>query len=329
MRNGAARMLPKRARTVVYAALGANVAIAAIKFAAATVTGSSAMLSEGVHSLVDTVNELLLLYGMKRASKPPDLSHPLGHGRELYFWSFIVALLVFALGAGVSLYEGIAHVRHPVPLEAPFVNYLVLAASFASEVTSWSVAFREFRASQANQSYFDAFRASKDPTTFTVLFEDTAAILGLLIAAIGIAGAQVFGMPSLDGVASIGIAVMLGVASILLARETKELLIGEAAHPLVRESLLRIAGADRDVLSANGVTTVQLGPSNIVAALSAKFHDHLNTTQIEECIDRIESAVTQAHPEVTVLFVRPQTANAWQRRIARLAAEDDDGHSNT
>jgi cation diffusion facilitator family transporter len=211
---------------VVDAALGANLAIAVVKFVAAALTGSSAMLSEGVHSLVDTINELLLLYGMKRANKPPDLSHPFGHGRELYFWSFMVALLVLALGAGVSLYEGIVHLRQPQPMEKLAVNYLVLAASFACEVTSWWVALKHFRATKGNLGYFEAFRASKDPSTFTVLFEDSAALLGLLIAAAGITAAQVLDMPRLDGVASIGIGLLLMASSLLLARETKALLIG-------------------------------------------------------------------------------------------------------
>jgi len=311
-------------RRVVYAALAGNLAIALIKFMAAALTGSSAMLSEGVHSLVDTINEVLLLYGLNRAGKPPDLSHPFGHGRELYFWSFIVALLVFALGAGVSLYEGIAHLQNPEPMERPLVNYVVLAASFAAEVSSWWVALKEFRTAKGDQGYFDAFRASKDPSTFTVLFEDSAALLGLLIAAAGIAAAQALNMPRLDGVASIGISLVLAVSSMLLARETKELLIGEAAHPHMRESLLRIAGADADVRCANGVLTVQMGPSQVVAALSADFHDRLTTTQIEDCVNRIEAAVKHAHPEVTVLFVKPQTAETWRRRIAALAAEQDD-----
>jgi cation diffusion facilitator family transporter len=310
---------------VVYAALGANLAIAAIKFGAARATGSAAMFSEGVHSLVDSVNELLLLYGLARAAKPPDISHPVGHGRELFFWSFIVALLVFALGACVSFYEGLTRVLHPEPVLRPLVNYLVLAGSFASEATSWRVAVREFRATKGARSYFDAFRASKDPSTFTVLFEDSAALVGLLIAALGLTAAQVFHRPWLDGAASIGIAVVLAAASVLLARETKELLIGEAAHPELRASLLRIAAADPDVSSANGVTTVQIGPRQVVAALSAEFHDHLNTTQIELCVDRLERAIQESHPEVTVLFIRPQTRAGWERRAAVIAAEADDG----
>jgi cation diffusion facilitator family transporter len=315
----------QRGKTVVYAALAGNLAIAAIKFVAAAITGSSAMLSEGVHSLVDTINELLLLYGLNRAAKPADLSHPFGHGRELYFWSFIVALLVLSLGAGVSLYEGIGHILDPEPIEHPLVNYLVLAGSFVSELASWWVALREFRHHKGSRGYFDAFRASKDPSTFTVLFEDSAALLGLLIAAAGIASAQALGMPRLDGVASIGIAVVLGISSILLAGETKKLLIGEAADPQVRESLLRIASKDRHVLSANGVLTVQMGPREIMAALSAEFQDGLTTNEIEDCVNHIEAEVKAAHPEIVILFVKPQTAETWRSRVARLTAEQDDG----
>jgi cation diffusion facilitator family transporter len=312
-------------RKVVFAALAGNLAIALIKFAAATLTGSSAMLSEGVHSLVDTINELLLLYGMKRAGKHPDASHPFGYGRELYFWSFIVALLVFALGACVSLYEGIAHLLDPQPMQFPLVNYIVLGVSFVCEAASWSVALKVFRAAKGELGYFDAFRASKDPGTFIVLFEDSAALLGLLIAAAGITAALALDLPQLDGVASIGISLVLGVSSMLLARETKALLMGEAAHPHVRESILRIAAGDPDVLGVNGVLTVQMGPSQVLAALSAEFHDGLNTTQIEQCVTRIEAAIRCANLDVTTLFVKPQTAESWRRRIAQATGQQDKG----
>ena len=317
-------MPPKAgSKTVVYAALAGNLAIALVKFGAAAITGSASMTSEGVHSLVDTVNEVLLLYGMKRAARRPDIGHPFGHGRELYFWSFIVSLLVFALGACASLYEGIAHLRHPEPITRPLINYVVLAVAFVSEGASWWVANKEFRAAKGEQSYFAAFRASKDPTTFTVLFEDTAALLGLLIAAAGIASAQALDAPRLDGVASIGISLVLAVSSLLLARETKGLLIGEAAHQNVRDSILNIAGADPGLRCANGVVTVQMGSRQVIAALSADFHDHLNTTQIEECVNRIEEAIKSAHPEVVALFVKPQAAEDWRRRIAHLPTEPD------
>lgn len=316
--------MPPKATTgaVVYAALAGNLAIAIIKFAAAAFTGSSAMLSEGVHSLVDTTNELLLLYGLKRARKPPDITHPFGYGRELYFWSFIVALLVLALGAGVSLYEGFAHLRNPHPMERALVNYLVLGASFVCEAASWWVALRTFRAGKGKQGYFDAFRDSKDPSTFTVLFEDSAALLGLLIAGAGITAAYALHMPELDGIASIGIGLVLALSSMLLARETKELLIGEPAHPKVRESIMRIAGNDPDVRAVNGVLTVQMGPSQVIAALSAEFRDELNTTQIEQCISRIETAISQAHLDVTTLFVKPQSAETWRSRMLALSAPE-------
>ncbi len=309
---------------MVYAALAGNLAIALVKFAAAVLTGSSAMLSEGVHSLVDTINELLLLHGMKRAAKRPDAGHPLGYGRELYFWSFIVALLVFALGAGVSLYEGIAHMLNPVPMERPLINYAVLGTSFVCEAASWWVALKAFRATKGDLGYFSAFRASKDPGTFMVLFEDGAALLGLLIATAGITAALALDLPELDGVASIGISLVLGVSSVLLARETKGLLMGEAARPHVRESILRIAGADPDVRGVNGVLTVQMGPSQVLAALSAEFRDELNTTQIEQCISRIEAAIRHANLDVATLFVKPQTAETWRRRIAHLGAPENE-----
>lgn len=309
---------------MIYLALAGNLAIAVVKFGAAAITGSSAMLSEAVHSLVDTINELLLLYGLKRAGKPADASHPLGYGRELYFWSFIVALLVFALGAGISLYEGIAHLLNPVPMDHPLLNYAVLGASFACEAVSWRVAFGAFRATKGQLGYFGAFRASKDPGMFVVLFEDSAALLGLMIATVGITSALLLDLPQLDGVASIGISLVLGVSSILLARETKELLMGEAARPHVRESILRIAGNDPDILGVNGVLTVQMGPSQVVAALSAEFKDDLNTTQIEQCVARIEEAIRKAHLDVTALFIKPQSADAWRRRIAQSAATRDE-----
>jgi len=305
-------------RTVVHAALLGNVAIAITKFVAAVITGSSAMLSEGVHSLVDTCNELLLLHGMRRAARVPDEDHPFGYGREVYFWSFIVALLVFALGGGLSFYEGIAHLRHPTPIERPEVNYIVLGLSFLFEGGSWWVALRAFHSSMGNRGWFEAFRASKDPSTFIVLFEDSAALIGLLIALAGVAGSQWTGRLWLDGVASLGIGLVLTVAALLLARETKGLLIGEAAHPHVRKDILRIAGNDPGIRCANGVFTVQLGPDSVVATLSAEFEDALTTPEIEACVNRIEAAVCEAHPDVVALYVKPQTAETWRRRMARL-----------
>jgi len=305
---------------VVLVALAANIAIAVTKFVAAAITSSAAMLSEGVHSLVDTINELLLLYGIKRAAKPPDRRHPFGYGRELYFWSFVVALLVLVLGTGASFYEGTMRLLHPEPVRNPSLNYAVLAAAFLFEGASWWFTLRAFRKTKGRQTWFEAFRSSKDPSTFTVLFEDTAALAGLVIAFAGVAGTHAFDLPILDALASYGIGTVLAVSSLLLARETKELLLGEPAHPHIRQSILRIAANDDGVRTANGVLTTQMGPNEIIAALSAEFEDELSTSEIEACVNRIECAIKAAHPDVAVLFVKPQTAGTWQRRVA--AAEE-------
>ncbi|HSX63153.1 MAG TPA: cation diffusion facilitator family transporter [Pseudoxanthomonas sp.] len=317
-------MVKSGSKKVVIAALLGNAAIAVTKFMAAAVTGSSAMLSEGVHSLVDTCNQLLMLHGMRRAARPPDPSHPFGYGREIYFWAFIVALLVFALGAGVSFYEGISHLRHPQPMERPLINYLVLGAAMVFEGASWLVALKVFRASKGDLGWFQAFRASKDASTFTVLFEDTAALLGLLIALAGVTASHLLEDPRFDGYASLGIGLVLAVASLLLARESKELLLGEAAHPQLREDILRIAADDPGVRCANGVLTVQLGPDAVVAALSVELEDALSTPQIEACVTRIEAAVRRRQPEVVALFVKPQTFATWQDRMFRLRRNGSD-----
>lgn len=307
---------PKR---VVYAALFGNLAIAATKFVAAAITGSSAMLSEAVHSTVDSINEVLLLYGSARAARPPDDSHPFGYGRELYFWAFIVALLVLALGAGVSIYEGISHLQHPEPMTRPMVNYVVLGISLLFEGGSWAVALREFRSGKGTLGYFEAFRRSKNPTTFTVLFEDTAALVGLAIALAGVAASHVLGRPEFDGIASIAIGGVLVVSSLLLARETKGLLMGESAHPHVRDDILRIAAADPAIRSANGVLTMQMGPDQVIAALSVEFDDALTTPQIEACVSRIEHALKMQQPAIAALFVKPQTPETWRQRRASLS----------
>lgn len=306
-------------KTVIYAALAGNTLIAITKFVAAFFTGSSAMLSEGVHSLVDTGNGALLLFGMSRAARPADHTHPFGHGRELYFWSFIVALLVFALGSGISFYEGVIHMLDPEPIRNVTVTYVVLGLSIVFEGFSWAVALKEFNATKGNLGYFRAVRESKDPSVFTVLFEDTAALLGLVIALIGIVAAQVFDMPELDGLASIGIAVILGLTAMFLARESKGLLMGEAADPALQNKILAIAQADPAVRGANGVITVHLGPDQVVAALSIEFEDAASAPEIEACVIRLETEIRTALPEIVALFVKPQTSATWQERRAELA----------
>ncbi|TRC86874.1 cation transporter [Mesorhizobium sp. WSM4310] len=301
-------------KMVIYAALAGNLAIALTKFAAAFFTGSSAMLSEGVHSLVDTGNGGLLLYGMHRAARPADRTHPLGHGRELYFWSFIVALLVFALGAGVSFYEGIIHIMAPEPVANVKVNYVVLGLSFLFEGSSWLVALKEFRREKGKQSWLQAVQSSKDPSVYTVLFEDSAALVGLIVAFAGILAAELLEMPELDGAASIGIALILGATAIFLARESKGLLIGEPASPEVQKKVLAIVQQDPAVQRANGVLTVHMGPREIVAGLSIEFEDHLAAPEIEACVERIEARLKKEMPEITRLFVKPQTTGTWEQR---------------
>jgi len=306
-------------KTVIYAALAGNLLIAATKFAAAFFTGSSAMLSEGVHSLVDTGNGGLLLFGLHRAARPADQTHPYGHGRELHFWSFIVALLVFALGAGVSFYEGVIHILDPEPIRDVTVTYVVLGLSMLFEGGSWLVALKEFRTTKGKLGYFEAVRVSKDPSVFTILFEDTAALLGLFVALVGIVASQIFDIPELDGAASIGIALILGTTAALLARESKGLLIGEAAAPDTQQRLLDLARADPTVRAANGVVTVHLGPRQIVAGMSIEFEDDARAPDIEACVIRLEQSMRRETPEVVGLFVKPQTASTWQERRAALA----------
>jgi len=299
-------------RIVVYAALAGNLAIAMVKTAAAVVTSSSAMFSEAVHSVVDTGNEALLLHGYRQAGRRPDAVHPLGYGRELYFWSFIVALLLFGLGAGVSLYQGVRHVIAPQPMEHVTVSYVVLGLAFVFEGASWTVAWRAFRKARGDLGFWTAFKRSKDPPAFMVLFEDSAALLGIAIAASGIYAAERFNAPVLDGVASILIGLLLAVTALLLAIESKSLLIGERAAPVLVEALLTIARCEPGVAAAHGAITTQLAPDQILVALSLEFEDALTADQIERCVASIERRVRKSHPEVVALFVKPQSREGYE-----------------
>ncbi|MEO6279783.1 cation diffusion facilitator family transporter [Roseateles sp.] len=306
---------------VIYAALVGNLLVAFTKAGAAAWTGSSAMLSEAIHSFVDIGNQVLLLYGMRRAKLRADPDHPIGYGRELYFWSFIVALLVFALGAVVSIYHGILHVRTPEPIHDAFVNYIVLGLAFVFEGASWWVAFRHFKIMKGQQGYYEAFRTSKDPPSFVGLFEDSAALIGIVIAAFGTFASTRLGLPALDGVASILIGGVLACAAALLARESKSLLIGERADQRLSDSLLRIAEAASVSAKANGVLTVQLAPDQILAALSLEFPDALRVPEVEAAVAEIERQIRIAHPEVVTLFIKPQTAAAFKETVRRRFGE--------
>ena len=310
----------------IYAALAGNAAIAVTKFGAAAVTGSASMASEGVHSLVDSVNQLLLLYGKRRARRPPDRLHPFGYGRELYFWTFVVAIMVFALGALVSIYQGITHIWEPERIQRPLVNYLVLGMSLVFEGLSWRVGFREFHATlRPGQAPFPALRTSKDLSLLAVLIEDSAAVLGLLIAAAGLALSQWLDMPALDGVASLLIGLLLAQAAFALGSRSRDLLVGEAADAALVDELLAVAGDDPAIVHANGVLTNYLGPDEMTAALSAEFRDDLSTTDIEQAILRIETALRVKHPELRLIFVKPQTPEVWADRVqARLREGEDE-----
>jgi len=309
-----------RSKKVVYAALLGNLMVAVIKLTAALLTGSSSMLSESAHSFVDTGNEALLLYGYYRSRLAPDQTHPLGYGRELYFWSFVVALLLFALGAGISVYEGITHIAAPSRIENIAVNYIVLALSAAFEGASWWIALVTFRAVKGDLGYWEAIKRSKDPPSFMVLLEDTAALIGISIAALGIFLSDRLENPAVDGVASILIGGILAAMALILARENKELLIGERAHEAITTSILALAESQPGVEGANGALTVHLAPDQIVVTLSLEFSDDLRTPELEQCVEAIEHRIRAKHPEVVSVFVKPQTARTFQStRKARFA----------
>ena len=305
----------------IYAALAGNLAVAATKFAAAAYTGSSAMLSEAIHSVVDTGNGGLLLLGRRLSTKPADRAHPFGHGLQLYFWSFVVAVMIFGVGGGVSIMEGIEKIRTPHPIESAFVNYIVLALAIVFEGTSWIVAFREFSASRTARQrkrvgFVDSVLESKDPTNFTVLFEDSAALLGLVVALAGVAGTEFLHVPVLDGVASVVIGVILCGTAGFLGYQCQSLLMGEAAAPEVRAGIERIALAEPGVLRANDVLTMHFGPTDVLVALSVDFADHLTAGHVETAVSQIERRIKAAHPEVTRVFVEMQKFDAHHEGMA-------------
>ncbi|WP_380786300.1 cation diffusion facilitator family transporter [Sphingomonas sp. R86521] len=291
---------------VLYGALAANLGIGVAKFVAAGITGSSSMLTEGVHSVVDSFNQVLLLYGQRSAKRPADEAHPFGYGRELYFWAFVVAILIFAIGAGISVYEGWRHIQQPEPLSSPTINYVVLGISFLLEGSSWTLAVREFSAGKGEDGWWRAIRRSKDPAGFIVLFEDSAALAGLIIAGIGIWASHAFNDPRIDGVASILIGLILGLVAILLARESKGLLIGERADPVVIETIRGIVAAHPAIVSVNHVRTIHTAPDSIFAAISADFEDAITMGEGETMIEQMETQLRAAVPMLASIYIRPE-----------------------
>ncbi len=297
-------------KTVIYAALVGNAGIAVTKFVAASLTGSSAMLAEAIHSVVDTGNQVLLLWGLRQAAKPPDENFPLGYGKEVYFWSFVVAVLIFAVGAGVSIYEGIKHLLDPHVVENATVNYIVLSIALVFEGGAWWFAWRGFRAAKGELGYFEAVRRGKDPTLFVVLFEDSAAMLGLLIAFVGIALGQITQNPYFDGAASLLIGLLLAAVAIWLAWESKGLLIGEAASPDVQRQIRTIVAAHPGIKQLSELITIHMGPESILANISVDFKDELSSNDVEAAVAQFNRDIRAAIPEVKRVFIEVETWTA-------------------
>ena len=265
------------------------------------------MFSEGIHSLVDTGNQGLILYGMARARKPADEIHPFGYGMELYFWSFVVAILIFAVGAGVSIYEGVQKIRQPHPVTDAYINYAVLGVAFVVEGAAWWAALKQFRQAKGEAGYFQAVRDSKDAALFTILFEDSAAMLGLIVAFLGIFLGQAFNLPILDGMASVLIGLILAVVAMLLAYECKGLLVGESADTAVIGGIRAIAMNEAGVLGVNELRTMHLGPKDILLNISLDFGGSLTADDVEQLISKLERDIKAAYPAVTRIFVEAQS----------------------
>ena len=293
--------------------MASNLLIAVAKFVVAGITGSSAMLSEGIHSLVDTGNAGLLLLGLRASAKPPDRMHPFGHGKELYFWTLIVAMLVFGMGGGISVYEGILHVIHPRETVDPKWNYLVLGLALLFEGASFVFAGRLFLARPRTRSVWKEFRRSKDPTTFYVLFEDGAALIGLVVAFLGVFLGHVFSNVYLDGVSSILIGILLAAVAMFLMRESKGLLVGESADPERLEEICKIARADPAIERIDRPMTMYFGPDTVLLNMNVQFRGHLKAAEIVEAVDRVEKAIRDRFPKIKYIFLEADSITAATR----------------
>jgi cation diffusion facilitator family transporter len=290
----------------IIVALVGNALISVTKFIAAAITGSSAMFSEGIHSVIDTGNQGLLLYGMKQAKKPADENFPFGHGKEIYFWSFIVAILIFAVGAGVSIYEGIHHIINPEPISNPMVNYIVLSLAIIFEGFSFTVALKAFAKVKGKWGYFEAVHRSKDPSLFVVLFEDFAATIGLFVALAGIALSQATGILEFDGIASVIIGLMLAGTAIWLAIETKGLLIGEGAEKETVDYIKQVTIDVPEIEHVNEVLTMHMGPDFILLNLSATFVDTAKADDIEAAIEKLSQQIKAKFPSIKRIFIEAE-----------------------
>ncbi len=303
-------------KKVILAALFGNGAIAITKFIASTITGSSAMFSEAIHSLVDTGNQALLLFGLKRSNRPADKTHPFGYGKELYFWAFIVAILIFALGGGFALYEGFHKLESGEHnLKSPYINYIVLILSMAFESVALGIAIKEFNKVRGDTPVFQAIKESKDPAMFTVLLEDTAALLGLILAFIGVFCAHVFHIYTADALASIAIGLLLFTISYIMAREAKSLLIGEAANPKVEKEILVIIEQNNIIADINELLTMQVAPHSILVTMSLDFKDGLSSQQIEKTVSELEVKIKQKFPDVKRIFIEAQSLAGHKKNL--------------
>ncbi|WP_180838901.1 cation diffusion facilitator family transporter [Variovorax sp. RO1] len=295
-------------KIAIYGAIAANVAIAATKFVVAGITGSSAMLSEGIHSAVDTFNGVLLLVGIRLSQRPATAEHPFGHGKELYFWSLIVAVLIFGLGGGVSFYEGIQHMRHPEPMRDPTWNYVVLGLAALFEGTSFFIALREFRREARGRPFWQALGQSKDPTTYTVLAEDSAALAGLGVAALGIWASHRFDMPALDGAASVVIGLLLAGVAVLLISQARGLLIGEGIRPETARAIRSLAMQQPSVQDVGHVLSMYIGANEVLAIVDVNFKDGTATGEAADAIAAIEQQVRARFPMIRRLFIEASEA---------------------
>jgi cation diffusion facilitator family transporter len=297
----------------VYAAIAADVAVAIAKFVAAGFTSSSSMLSEGIHSLVDSSNGLLLLWGDRASRKPADDSHPFGYGKEMYFWTLIVALMIFALGGGVSIFEGVERLLHPQLIDHPGWSYAVLAVAALCDGYAWFTAFRQLRAASREPSVVQAARASKDPATFAVLFEDSAALLGVAVAFLGVFLSRWLGSPVPDGVASILIGLILAAVAVMLAYESKKLLVGESIDTVAIASIRALAEADPAVARVGQLLTMHLGAEEVLLNLDVRFHDHLSAIEIGTAVDRLEQVIRGKHAEIKRIFIEADLLTSAHR----------------
>ncbi len=306
-------------KTVILAAFVGNSLIAITKFIASFVTGSSTMFSEGIHSMVDVGNQVLLLFGLNRATKKADKEHPFGYGKEVYFWSFIVAILLFAFGGGLSLYEGIKHLSHAEPMENVLVNYIVLGFAIIFEGGSWWVAFKEFKKSQGKHTWYHAIAKAKDPALIVVLLEDSAAMAGLMIALLGVTISYFFHLPIVDAITSIAIGVILLLVSVWLALESKNLLIGESATPKLVRTIRKIINEEERIEGTQNILTMHMGPNEVLVNLHVDFKDDLVSQDLEDTISELEEKIKKEIPDVTWIYI---AAKSFARKKQKTSGNE-------